>query len=78
MASSIYLARDDKYDGLYRILFGERKNSLECTDRAASIAFLPDTKPKAAQLSRPKSYYGDSPHGTDWPDRWLFTSEERN
>ena len=40
-----------------------------------TVKFLPDTTPKARQCKVSKNYYGESLHGTDWPDRWLFTFE---
>lgn len=39
------------------------------------VTFLRDTTPMARQWKREKNYYGQSLHGTDWPDRWLCEEE---
>lgn len=38
-----------------------------------AVQFLRDTTPRARQWKREKNYYGESLHGTDWPDRWVVS-----
>lgn len=51
----------------------DRLNTLDPGEIYAvpTVRFLPDTTPRNSQWRRPRAYYGQSLHGTDWPDRWV-------